>query len=93
MAWSSFGRQRTHQSQTRTLSARPLRNSGPWAFWVGDFDTNCVRRPGPSDTEEDPLVSFDQALTDWFMFADKVLDLNLPGQSRNAVDYSSFELN
>ena len=71
MAWSSFGRRRTHQSQTRTLSARPLRNSGPRAFWIGDFDTNCVRRLGPSDTEDDALVSFEQTLTDWFIIADK----------------------
>jgi hypothetical protein len=55
--------------------------------------TMSMRRPGPSNTQEDALVSFDQALTDWFMFADKVLDLNVPGQSRNAVDYSSFALN
>src|SRR3984957_13572474 len=71
MAWSSFGRRRTHQFQTRTLSARPLRNFEHRAFWIGDFDTNCVRRLGPSDTEEDALISFEQTLTDWFMLAEK----------------------
>jgi aryl-alcohol dehydrogenase-like predicted oxidoreductase len=35
------------------------------------FDTNCVRRLGPSDTEEDALEGFEQTLTDWFMLADK----------------------
>src|ERR1700733_9924667 len=93
MAWSSFGRRRTHQSQTRTLSARPLRNSEPGAFWIGDFDTNCVRRLGPSDTQENALVSFEQTLLDLVYNCRQALDLNLPGQSRNAVDYSSLELN
>ena len=48
----------THQSQTRTLSARPLEIWTP-AFWIGDFDTNCARRLGPSDTEEDALENFE----------------------------------
>jgi hypothetical protein len=74
------------------LSARPLRNSGARAFWIGDFDVTasgvwaiwhrrgCARK---FRADADGLV----------YACRQVLDLNLPGQSRNSVDYSSLELN